>query len=281
MRVGFIGLGRMGLPMAHRVSADFAVCGTDRDTARRALAEAQGVAWCDSTISVAKSSDLLIILVGTESQAEEVVFGSQGLAAACRPNAVILLASTVRPAFSRSIAAALAAERSDLVLLDGPIARGEQAAADGSLLMFLGGDRAACQRIDPVLACLASEREWMGPIGTGQSAKMINNYLLWACLTASVEGLDLGESEGLDREQLRRVLTLSSGDNWALRTRADDRPALWAEKDMAIVLEEAERQQLTMPLAAQVRESIKGFKRSRGLPPAPGDPIKITRGLGK
>ena len=86
-----------------------------------------------------------------------------------------------------------------------------------------------------------------------------------------MEGLDLGEAEGLDREQLRQILVLSSGDNWALRTRADDRPALWAEKDMAIVLDEAQQQGLTLPIAAQVSESIKAFKVARGLPAAPTD----------
>lgn len=281
MRVGFIGLGRMGLPMAHRIAASFSVCGTDRDHSRKALCDDQGIAWYSTPSAVMQQADILFVLVGTESQVEDVFYGPEGLLAAPSEPCIVVLASTLRPAFSRALATSVATTHPQLVLLDGPIARGEQAAREGQLLMFLGGDRAACDRIAPVIACVASETEWMGPIGSGQVAKMINNYLLWACLTASVEGLDLGEAEGLDREQLRRVLMLSSGDNWALRTRADERPALWAEKDMAIVLDEAQGHGVSAPIAAQVREAIKAFKRTRGLPAAPNDPIQIARGLGK
>lgn len=281
MRVGFIGLGRMGLPMAHRIATAFPVCGTDRDHSRAALCETHGIGWCPTPSAVMQQADVVFVLVGTESQVEDVFCASEGLLAAPSAPRTVILASTLRPAFSKALAESVAATHPELILLDGPIARGEQAAREGQLLMFLGGDRAACDVIAPVIACVASESEWMGPIGSGQVAKMINNYLLWACLTASVEGLDLGEAEGLDREQLRRVLMLSSGDNWALRTRADERPALWAEKDMAIVLDEAQQHQVQAPVAAQVREAIKAFKHARGLPPAPSDPIEIARGLGK
>lgn len=281
MRVGFVGLGRMGLPMAYRIGSEFPVCGTDRDMARRTLSESHGIVWRDSPHDVAQHADVVVVLVGTESQVEQVFYGSHGLLASPQAAFIVVLGSTLRPAFSRALACAVAETHPQIVVLDGPIARGEQAARDGQLLMFLGGDRVSCESIAPVIRCVASESAWMGPIGSGQVAKMINNYLLWACLTASVEGLDLGESEGLDREQLRQVLMLSSGDNWALRTRADDRPALWAEKDMAIVLDEAQQQGVTMPIAAQVREAIKAFKVARGLPAAPSDRIEIATGLGK
>ena len=271
MRVGFVGLGRMGLPMAHRIGSEFPVSGTDRDSARKALSDTHGIAWLDSPQDVARQSDLVFVLVGTEAQVEDVFYGPYGLLATSQHAFMVVLASTLRPAFSRALAEAIERTHPQIVLLDGPIARGEQAARDGQLLMFLGGDRVSCESIAPVIRCVASESAWMGPIGSGQVAKMINNYLLWACLTASVEGLDLGEAEGLDREQLRQILVLSSGDNWALRTRADDRPALWAEKDMAIVLDEAQQQGLTLPIAAQVCESIKAFKVARGLPAAPTD----------
>ena len=109
----------------------------------------------------------------------------------------------------------------------------------------------------------ATTRETPAVIGR---ATEVENYLL-----APESGLwetfvDLGERLGLDREALRAALAHSSGDNWAMRTRADERPALWAEKDMAIALAEADRARLALPVAGTVREAIKAFKIARGLP---------------
>jgi 3-hydroxyisobutyrate dehydrogenase-like beta-hydroxyacid dehydrogenase len=123
--------------------------------------------------------------------------------------------------------------------------------------------------LTPILSYLGSDIEFLGPIGAGQVAKAVNNYLLWACLTASMEGLDFGERMGVDRERMRAALEKSSGANWAMSTRADDRPALWAEKDMALFLSEADRLRFSVPIAGQVREAIKLFKLDRHLDRSP------------
>jgi 3-hydroxyisobutyrate dehydrogenase-like beta-hydroxyacid dehydrogenase len=154
-------------------------------------------------------------------------------------------------------------------LLDCPIARGEKAAESGDLLLFVGGDRGLLDSLEQLLAHFGSDIEFLGPIGCGQIAKAVNNYLLWACLTASMEGLDFGERMGVDKERLRMALEKSSGANWAMSTRADDRPALWAEKDMALFLSEADRLRFSVPIAGQVREAIKLFKVDRHLERSP------------
>nr|WP_318245904.1 NAD-binding protein [Stappia stellulata] len=106
----------------------------------------------------------------------------------------------------------------------------------------------------------------VGPLGAGQVAKMVSNMILWACLTATVEGLDLAEAMGVDRERLRAALALGSADNWALRTRADERAMLWAEKDLMILLSEADAARRALPLAGALKEAVKALKISRDLP---------------
>jgi 3-hydroxyisobutyrate dehydrogenase-like beta-hydroxyacid dehydrogenase len=160
----------------------------------------------------------------------------------------------------------LPARAPGIAFLDAPLARGEAAAEAGDLLLFAGGDPVALDRARPALSTFASEINYLGGLGTGQAAKAANNYLLWTCLAATVEALDFGASQGVDREAMRAALGRSSGANWAMETRADERPALWAEKDMMSLLAEADRARLAMPLAGAVKEAIKAFKIARNLP---------------
>jgi 3-hydroxyisobutyrate dehydrogenase-like beta-hydroxyacid dehydrogenase len=117
-----------------------------------------------------------------------------------------------------------------------------------------------------VLRCFASDIFHLGPFGAGQVGKMVNNLILWACMTANDEGLRLGEAFGIDAEKLRHALTHSSAENFSLSARADERPTPWAEKDMRIVLREAAASGLDLPLAALVNERIAEFKRRKGYP---------------
>ena len=93
---------------------------------------------------------------------------------------------------------------------------------------------------------------------------MVNNLILWACISANDEGLRLGEQLGVDRRAMRAMLLQSSGQNWALESGAGERPMPWAEKDMMIVLQEADAARMSLPLCGVVKEVIKGIKVARG-----------------
>jgi 3-hydroxyisobutyrate dehydrogenase-like beta-hydroxyacid dehydrogenase len=93
---------------------------------------------------------------------------------------------------------------------------------------------------------------------------MVNNLILWACISANDEGLRLGERLGVDRRAMREMLLQSSGANWALESGAGDRPMPWAEKDMMIVLAEADAARMSLPLCGVIKEVIKGIKVARG-----------------
>ena len=266
--IGFVGLGRMGMRMALRLVDSFSVFGTDKDPSLKNSSETNGVTWADDSRSLAAICRHIFIVAGSESDVTEIIFGERGLHGGIDSETTIIVCATVRPSYMRALAERLS-QHEYIKLLDCPIARGEMAADSGDLLLFVGGDRQLLDSLTPILKHIGSDIEFLGPIGSGQVAKAVNNYLLWACLTASMEGLDFGERMGVDRERMRAALEKSSGANWAMSTRADDRPALWAEKDMALFLSEADRLRFSTPIAGQVREAIKLFKLDRHLDRSP------------
>lgn len=264
-KVGVIGLGRMGRPIARNlIAGGFTVFGFDAD--RRAVAEAAaaGIEIMPSCAATAAACDAVIIVVGFQAQVEDALFGADGVLAGAGAGTAVLVASTVAPGYMAALDKRV--EGQGIQLVDMPVARGEQAAESGDLLVFLGGGDDAVARCRPVIACFAGRIHHLGGPGAGQAAKAVNNMLLWTCLCANVEGLDLGAAMGVDREALRAALLDGSGANWALETRADDRPALWAEKDMTIVLQEAEAAGVSAPVSAAVRQAVEAFKIARGLP---------------
>lgn len=263
--VGIIGLGRMGRPIGKLLAArGFSVRGFDSDAVAIAAAKSLGIGTVDSCARLAALCDALIVAVGFDAQVEDALFGDEGVVSGAQSGTVVMIASTVAPAYMKSLAIRL--EESGLSAIDAPVARGEAAAEAGSLLVFAGGDTGTVDRCRPVLESFSERIDYLGPAGAGQTAKAINNMLLWTCLCANVEGLDFGEAQGLDREALREALRHSSGANWALETRADARPALWAEKDMELLLNEAATAGIEMPVSETVRHAIAAFKRARGLP---------------
>ncbi len=269
--VGLIGLGKMGNPMAgHLLAKGYRVVGCDPVATASERARGLGVRIEASPREVAQAAGLVIIVVGFESEVEAVVFGKDGILAGAEPRPIVALASTVAPRYAKRLAARLAERR--ITLLDTPLARGEPAAAAGKLLIYGAGDPAAFEACRPAFASFASDIFHLGPAGAGQVAKMINNLILWACTAANDEGLRLGEALGVDRERLREALRHGSAQNWSLESGAGDRPMPWAEKDMSIVLHEADLARLSLPLAGTVKEVIKGLKIRKGFEmPLAGD----------
>jgi 3-hydroxyisobutyrate dehydrogenase-like beta-hydroxyacid dehydrogenase len=264
-RVGMIGLGKMGRPMArHLKKAGFTVTGCDVSPEACKQAEGEGIRVAASPKAVAADSDFVIVVVGFDSEAEAAVLDGDGIVAGARPGLVVGIASTVAPRTMQKIASKL--EGTGIVLLDMPITRGEPAAEAGKMLTMVGGDAAAFEAVKPALQTFASSIYHVGDLGAGQVGKMVNNLILWACISANHEGLKLAEKLGADPERLRTALVDSSASNWALQTRIEEQPMPWAEKDMRIVLTEADRLRMSLPLCGVVTEVVKTVKYERGWP---------------
>jgi 3-hydroxyisobutyrate dehydrogenase-like beta-hydroxyacid dehydrogenase len=263
-KIGILGLGKMGAPMARHLRAKgYNVFGYDPvDEARRAAASLD-VSLLDSPREVARASDMVIVVVGFDHEVETVVYGANGIVEGARPGLIVAIGSTVAPSYARKLAARLRSHK--IVLLDIPLARGEAAAVAGKLLVYGAGDEAAFEACRRAFSAFASDIFHLGPAGAGQVGKMVNNLLLWACTSANDEGLRLAEALGVDAGRMRAALHAGSGQNWAMDNRAELSGMPWAEKDMSIVLHEADLARLALPLCGTIKETIKDLKIRMGL----------------
>jgi 3-hydroxyisobutyrate dehydrogenase-like beta-hydroxyacid dehydrogenase len=258
-----IGLGKMGNPMARLLaSKGFKAVGYDVSAAAREASAKNGVEIAVSPSTLAAKCDLVIVLTAFEHQVEDALFGKNGVADGARKGTIVGIASTISAQGMRDIGKRLSEK--GLIPLDMPLCRGEPFAEAGTLLIIGGGDKAAFDRCRPAFAAFATSIYHLGGVGAGQVGKMVNNLILWACISANYEGLKLGEKLGVDRSAMREMLLDSSAQNWALGSAAGDRPMPWAEKDMMVVLEEADAARISLPLSGTIKEVIKGIKVERG-----------------
>jgi len=259
-RAGVIGLGAMGLQMArHLVAKGFQVAGYDIKAEANALAKSHGVGLCGSVAELGSRADVVIVMVQTDDQVGEVVLGS-GLLDRLAPGAVICIASSVSPDLCRELAAAAA--RKDIGLLDTPVVLGQEAANNGTLTVYVGGEEAAFERARPVLSAFGREVLHLGACGNGQLAKTINNMLLWACMTANFEALNLAKKLGGDVPRLVAALSHGSGANWSL-ARWGKSTGKWSEKDMDVALGLAQDAKMPVPLAGLVDQLVKQINQEK------------------
>lgn len=265
-RVGVLGLGAMGLPIARRLmSQGFTVHGHDIRIAAEGDRD-DGLLLVASPSELSSQTDVTLVLVGTDAQLLSVVEDAgTGILAGAAPGHTILIGSTVAPQTSIKVGELASVRR--VSVLDAALCRGEAPARDGTLLVLAGGDPHIFEACQPVLRAIASDVHHLGNLGAGQVAKMLNNYLLWLSVVGNYEALRLGARMGVDLDALRQALLQSSGANWALDTWDRARPMPWAEDDMAVLMQAADEHRLPMAAAGVVRELIKAIKLEKaGLP---------------
>jgi 3-hydroxyisobutyrate dehydrogenase-like beta-hydroxyacid dehydrogenase len=215
---------------------------------------------------MASETDGTLVVVGFDDEVTESCLGPTGALAGAKPGHVIFICSTVRP--SVSLAVGQRSAPLGVSVMDATLCRSEHAAISGELLVLLGGDGDTFEPWKHAFEAFATDVVLVGPLGTGQVAKTLNNVLLWSAVVANAEILRLGMRHGIDQEKLREALLLSSGANWALETWPRARPMPWAEKDMEIALELAAEVGLEAPLSTSVEGLIAAIKRSKS--DAPG-----------
>ena len=211
-RIGFVGLGNMGGPMAaNLVKAGHAVTGFDLVPAARDVAAAAGVTVAAVLVDVARDADALVTMLPGGGQLLEVW---RAVVPAARPDAVIIDCSTVDVAASREAHALAAA--AGLASLDAPVSGGVGGAKAASLTFMVGGEPAALERARQVLEAMGKRIVHCGAGGAGQAAKACNNMVLGISMIALGEAFVLGERLGLTHQALYDVLSTSSGQCWAL-----------------------------------------------------------------
>jgi 3-hydroxyisobutyrate dehydrogenase len=254
-RVGFVGLGDMGGAIVTRIIAAGipTVLWARRPEVLSSFEGAQ-VETARSPAELATRADLIGICVWADQDVRDVLLGDQGVLAGCRPGTVIAIHSTIQPATCRELSAA-AAER-DAILLDAPVSGGRGAALAGSLVVAVGGDVEAVERCQPVFATFGNPVIHIGPVGTAQFAKLVNNTLLAANLALADEALTIAKALGVEPNAMAQMLRHGSGQSYALnvavavRTSAETRRAALGplEKDVRYLTSDAPRECATARL---------------------------------
>jgi 3-hydroxyisobutyrate dehydrogenase-like beta-hydroxyacid dehydrogenase len=215
MRVGFIGLGRQGAPMARRIVEG----GYELTLWARRPASVEP--YADTAAKVAATpaelgaaSDLVCLCVVGDDDVKQVLEGDTGVLAGLAPGAIIAIHSTVHPDTCREIAKSAADK--GISVIDAPVSGGAPAVSEGSLLVMVGGDEDIVAKARPVFATYSDAIVHLGPLGSGQVTKILNNLLFTANLGSAMSTLELGESLGIPRDKLCEVVTRGSAGSKAL-----------------------------------------------------------------
>lgn len=217
MRIAWIGLGNMGVPMASRLlAAGHSVIGHDlSETARQQASEA-GIELADSAAAAVADADLVFTMLPNHDVVRTVLTGPDGVFAAARPGTLIVDSSTIDIEAARDFHR-LAVEAGHR-FLDAPVSGGISGASAGTLTFMVGGSDEDVAAANDVIQSMAGRIFHTGGPGNGQAAKITNNMILGITLAATCEGAVLAERLGLDANTFWELAKVSSGDNWALRT---------------------------------------------------------------
>lgn len=214
LRIGFVGVGHMGWPMARNLlKAGYALAVYDADAGRAARFAAEcGAAAADSAAALGASSDLVITMLPTGEDVRDVVLGSPGggVASTLRRGGILVDMSSSDPIGTRVLAETLRGR--GLALIDAPVSGLAARAETGTLTIMIGADDdAALRTAEPVLACLGEKLIRVGPVGCGHAMKALNNVVAAAAFTATGEALIVGKRFGLDPAVMTEILNLSTG----------------------------------------------------------------------
>jgi 3-hydroxyisobutyrate dehydrogenase len=264
-RVGIIGVGRMGLPMAkHLLKHGYTLTVCDIDAGNVGKARDMGAAVAASPGELGKVCDFVILGVGYDDEVNAVVLGDNGLLATMKSGGVIAVSSTVSPDTVKALDERARAKGIDI--LDAPICRGRWFADEGKLLALFGGKDDIVTRGRAVYSTFCSDIAALGDVGHGQVAKGLNNLLLWITSIGLIEAGRIAESTGIDLPKLRDALMLSSGKSQALED-WDQTSFTWALKDMQIVTQISDKAGLSLPITGAVKELVKEARRVKATNP--------------
>lgn len=260
-KVAFLGLGVMGGNMARRLlEAGHEVWVWNRTVAKTTeFLAAHGGKTAATPAEVARQVDVVLVCVGNDDHVRAVLSGPDGVFAGMRPGSLLIDHSTVSAALARE--QALEAVRLGCAALDAPVSGGEAGAQQGTLTIMVGGQEPHFQRAQPIFGAYSQRARLLGPAGSGQLAKMVNQICIAGVLQGLAEGLHFAESAGLDPLQVVDVIAHGAAQSWQMvhrhATMVDRKFEFgfavdWMRKDLGLALAEARRNGSRLPLTALV-----------------------------
>lgn len=269
--VGFIGLGIMGQPMAlNLVKAGFKVSVFNRTRDKAAPLEKAGARVASSPAEAARDADYVMSIVSDSAASEEVMIGKEGVLQTVKPGAIVIDSATISPVVSRKLACHTAGKQASF--LDAPVTGSKHGAEKGELTFMVGGDRETFDRAMPVLKVLGKKHIYCGAHGAGLCAKLAQNVIQSTMVEIFCEGFVLAAKAGVRPETMFEIIQ-SSMARAALTDfkapfifKGDFTPYFplkWMHKDVTLAMEAAYAQNVTMPVAAAVKE-VYGAAKAQG-----------------
>jgi len=267
-KIGFIGLGVMGKPMAlNLLEAGYPLTVWNRTRSKVDELLAMEATAAESPREVAEKSDVVITMVTDSPDVEEVALGPQGVIHGAHLGLVFVDMSTISPTVARRVAEELS--RKGVRMLDAPVSGGEVGAREATLSIMVGGSKKTFDECLPIFKALGKRITYMGPNGMGQTAKLCNQVICALNIQAVCEGLMLGARAGLDLSKLLKVVTAGAAGSWMLSNLGpkmidrDFRPGFkisHQQKDLRLVLSFAAELGLPLPGTALVQQMLRAVE---------------------
>ena len=271
-RVGFVGLGIMGQPMARNaLKAGFPLIVTNRTPARAKPLEAEGATVVKTPREVAERSDIVVTMVTNAPDVEAVTFGKDGIADGAHPGLLVVDMSSISPAASRDFAERARAK--GFSTLDAPVSGGEIGAIEARLSIMVGGDAADVERARPLFEALGKTIVHIGDHGAGQACKLANQIAVAMNNLGVSEALVFAAAMGIDLERTRQVIAGGAGSSWAMQNYApkmlagDFKPGFMVDhqqKDLRNFLDNAYQEHLSLPGTSLVHSLYSALQRDGG-----------------
>ncbi len=263
-RIGFVGTGIMGKPMAlNLLKAGYRLTIHNRTRTKAEQLLTEGAAWAANPADVANRSDVVITCVTDTPDVRQVLLGKSGVIAAARPGLICIDMSTISPAATKEMGQIL--EGKGVTLIDAPISGGEIGAIEGKLSIMMGGPKEAVEKVRPVMEVMGRTVTYCGPLGSGQMTKLANQIMVIHTIMSLAEGLAFAEKAGLDLETTLKVTSAGAAASHSLKAlgpkviAGDLKPAFMVDlqqKDLRLVLEYAEQLKQPLPGVALARQLL-------------------------
>lgn len=260
-KLAFLGMGVMGFPMAgHLKKAGHDVVVYNR-SAKKAQdwAAKHGGGTAATPAEAAKGADIVLVCVGNDDDLRSVIYGDKGALAGMASGTILVDHTTASAEVAREIYAE--AKKKGIGFLDAPVSGGQAGAENGQLGIMVGGDDDVFAKAEPVLKIYAKALSLMGPVGSGQLTKMVNQICIAGLVQALSEGMNFAVKAGLDTEKVLSVITAGAAGSWQMSNRAKTMvqnkfdfgfAVDWMRKDLSICLDEAKRNKARLPVTALV-----------------------------
>ena len=259
--IAFLGLGVMGYPMAGWLSRNgYQVTVYNRTTsvAERWIAEYSGQ-YALTPDAAVHNAEIIFLCLGNDKDVEEVVFAEQGILAGIKPSSIVVDHTTTSASLAKRLAVAVSAQGCGFI--DAPVSGGQQGALNGQLTVMCGGNPEYFGQVETAITCFAKAVQLMGPVGSGQLCKMVNQICIAGLVQGLAEGLNFAEKAGLDIHQVVDVISKGAAQSWQMENRFETMLAgdyehgfavQWMRKDLGFAFEEAGHNGSLLPVTRLV-----------------------------